>query len=108
MEERKIFVGKTNEIPVGQMKKFRIGPRGALVVNTGAVFKAFYDTCTHQAGPMKIRGGRFQCQWHQATFELATGRALTAPAPEGSVLTEIPLTIEGEDIFTILATNDPD
>lgn len=83
------------------MKKFKLGFRQALIVNLGTRHKAYYDFCTHQGGALKIRDGKFECVRHQATFEIESGKALTGPAPEDSFLGEIPLIIEGDDIFCV-------
>ncbi len=99
MEERKIFVAKVTEIPAGQMKKFKLGFRGALLMNLGTRFKAYYDFCTHQGGALKIKDSQFECVRHFSTFDVETGARLAGQAPEGSALAEIPLVIEGEDIF---------
>ncbi|MBI4133419.1 Rieske 2Fe-2S domain-containing protein [Candidatus Uhrbacteria bacterium] len=101
MEERKVFVGKTTEIPAGGMKKFKLGFRSALVVAVGTRFKAYYDFCTHQGGALKIKDGQFECLRHFSTFDLETGARRAGQAPEGSSLTEIPLVCEGEDIFVM-------
>lgn len=101
MEEQKIFVAKTTEIGPLEMKSFKLGPRPALIVNTGRGFKAYWNFCTHMGGTVKIRDGCFKCQWHGATFDIPTGRALTGPAPEGSGLSELPVMVEGDDVFVI-------
>ena len=99
MEERKISVGKASEIGPNQMKRFKLGFRNALVVNTGNGFKAYYDFCTHQGGQLKVEGGEFRCIRHFSTFKLENGERLAGQAPEGSKLGEIPLAIEGDEIF---------
>lgn len=83
------------------MKKFKLGFRGALVVNLGTRFAAYYDFCTHQGGTLKIKDGKFECLRHFSTFTLETGARLAGQAPEGSSLAEIPLILEGEDLFAM-------
>ena len=99
MEERKILVGKINEIAPGQIKRFKMGFRDAILVHTGGTLKAYYDFCTHQGGRLKLEDGCFRCLRHGATFDIVSGARASGEAPEGSFLTEIPLRIEGEDIF---------
>jgi nitrite reductase/ring-hydroxylating ferredoxin subunit len=99
MPEQKIFVCKTSELVVGQIKSFKLGIRKALVVNTGDGFRAYYNFCTHMGGPVKVCGTKFCCQWHHSEFDIKTGARLTGQAPAGSSLPAIPITIEGEDIF---------
>lgn len=99
MAERKISLGKTTEISPGEMKRFKLGFRNALIVNTGAGFKAYYDFCTHQGGQLKIEKNIFCCVRHQATFSVDSGARLSGQAPEGSKLGEIPITTEGDELF---------
>lgn len=74
------------------------GKKAVLLYNDGEV-RAFESKCTHKGGPLKFKGGRFVCQYHGATFDPLTGKALTRPAPEGSSLTEIILTIKDGGIY---------
>ena len=106
MEERKILVAKTTEVAPDQMKRFKLGFRNALVVNSGGAFKAYYEFCTHQGGQLKMVNGQFQCLRHFSTFNLNTGERLAGEAPEGSKLGEIPLEIRGEEIFATWIIND--
>lgn len=101
MAERKIFICKTTELGSGQMKKFKLGFRQALIVNLGTRFKAYYDFCTHQGGALKIKDGHFECLRHFSTFDIESGERTAGQAPEGSKLGEIPLIVEGDDIFCI-------
>ncbi len=106
MEKRnKIVVSDTNLITTREDLKIKKvinfeyqGKRSILVYNEGNM-KAFENICTHRGGPTELKGGVFVCQWHGATFDPLTGKALSKPAPSNSQLPEIKLRIEGDKIF---------
>lgn len=95
------MVCKVSELATGRMKSFQLGPRKALVVNTGDGFKAYYNFCTHMGGPLKVCGEKFCCLWHHSEFDIKTGARLTGQAPPGTALATLPIVIEGEDIFVL-------
>ncbi len=58
------------------------GKKVMLVLSDGEL-RAVGGSCTHYGGPLAegfCEGGRVHCPWHHATFDLATGRAVGAPA----------------------------
>lgn len=76
------------------------GPGGkpGIILKVGKEYRGFMNVCTHMGGPTlpveREGGGILKCQWHGAEFDL-NGRALTRPAPAGSLLR--PLTLEVKD-----------
>ena len=74
------------------------GKKAILLYNNGEI-KAFQNICTHEGGPTKLVGKKLVCQWHGANFDPLTGAALKRPAPVGSHLTSIPLTIKEGKIY---------
>lgn len=101
MEERKIFVGKIEEAAPGKIKRFKLGFRNAILVHTDTGPKAYYDFCTHQGGQLKLDDNCLRCLRHGAMFEVGSGARRAGEAPEGSFLAEIPLLIEGQDLFAL-------
>ena len=94
-----------NEIPKNSFQTFS-GPGGkeGILLNLGGKFKAFVNSCPHMAGPVELERCEgdacvLKCQWHGATFDPETGKALTAPAPEGSGLRELNVIIEDDKIY---------
>ena len=70
-------------IPANGLLSARIGDQDAVLVRGGETFRAIGARCTHLGAPMVdglIVGGELRCPWHHACFDLATGRALKAPA----------------------------
>ena len=56
-----------------------------VIMDTGGKFHAMSDMCSHAEISISegfIEGGRIECWAHGATFDLATGRALTLPATD--------------------------
>jgi len=97
-----LTLAKTSEVPPGTAKKFDFYGRPALLVNVGGEFKAYLDVCLHRGGPMVLEGGNIlRCEWHNATWDAATGKALTQPAPEGSSLIPVFIRVVGDTILTI-------
>ena len=60
-----------------------IGRRWVAVFNVDGEYYAIEDLCTHDDGPLaegELHGYVIECPRHGATFDLQTGKALTAPA----------------------------
>ncbi|HET7111361.1 MAG TPA: Rieske 2Fe-2S domain-containing protein, partial [Gemmatimonadales bacterium] len=54
-----------------------------LIARQGGQVYAIGATCTHYGGPLAeglLGDGMVHCPWHHACFDLATGRAVGAPA----------------------------
>ena len=57
--------------------------KAVVVVQTGDGPRAVGGTCTHYGGPLGhgfCAVGEIRCPWHHASFDLATGEAVGAPA----------------------------
>ena len=57
--------------------------KAVVVVQTGDGPRAVGGTCTHYGGPLGdgfCAAGEIRCPWHHASFDLATGEAVGAPA----------------------------
>lgn len=101
----KIVVDDTNLITtVDMLKEYNAmdfdlrGKRCILLYNNGEI-RAFQNICTHKSGPNQLQGEKLVCQWHGATFDPLTGKALSRPAPDGSELPAISLKIEDGKIY---------
>ncbi|MDB5441548.1 MAG: pyridine nucleotide-disulfide oxidoreductase [Caulobacteraceae bacterium] len=70
-------------IPQGGVLPGQVEGASALLFRDGDHVFAVGGACTHYGGPLAeglIEGGRVHCPWHQACFDLRSGRALAAPA----------------------------
>jgi 3-phenylpropionate/trans-cinnamate dioxygenase ferredoxin component len=81
-------VAPLDEFPPGSTKLVVAGPGVAVgVYNCGGSLYAIEDRCSHDDGPLcegewEESSCRVVCPRHGATFDLATGNALTLPAYE--------------------------
>jgi 3-phenylpropionate/trans-cinnamate dioxygenase ferredoxin subunit len=80
-----VEVCRAEELPPGAMKLVRAEPYSIGVYNCGGALYALEDRCSHDDGPLcegTWDGERCVavCPRHGATFDIATGRALTLPA----------------------------
>ena len=83
-------------IPDGGLLAGRIGDRKGLLVRTGDTVRAIGGTCSHLGAPLAqglVVAGEIRCPWHHACFDIATGRALKAPAFDP--LPTWPVAVEG-------------
>ena len=81
-----VTVAKTADIAPGGAKTVDVKGTPVAVFNVGGTYYAIEDTCTHVGGPLSegaVEGKAVSCPWHGAQFDLATGQALTPPAPIG-------------------------
>ena len=79
----KIFVCKTTQISVGQMKKISVDGKDIVVANIGGDYFAINDTCTHAGASLsegKIEDSTIICDWHGAQFDYKNGKLIKFPA----------------------------
>ena len=79
----KIFVCKTTQISVGQMKKISVDGKDIVVANIGGNYFAINDTCTHAGASLaegKIEDSTITCDWHGAQFDCKNGKLIKFPA----------------------------
>ena len=79
-------VAPADEFPPGSFKLVPVGPADFVgVYNCGGTLYAIEDRCSHDDGPL-CEGDwdeatcRVVCPRHGATFDLATGNAMSLPA----------------------------
>ena len=65
------------------------------VYRSGDRIRAAANVCLHFGGPLDCTDGRLVCQWHGATFDIASGDRLDGPAPKGSRLMFLSTRVEG-------------
>ncbi len=87
-------VCRETEIPVGEMKRFKVGGEGVLIYHLEDGFYATQSTCTHTFGPLRlgklVDGCKIQCPIHAAQFDVRTGEVVRwANFPPGIQLLNI-------------------
>ena len=80
-----VVVAPLADLPPGSMKIVVAGPLEIGVYNCGGEFLALEDRCSHDDGPLALGVWDDEdcvviCPRHGASFDLASGRALTLPA----------------------------
>jgi nitrite reductase/ring-hydroxylating ferredoxin subunit len=79
-----VTVGKTNEIPAGNLMAFDVRGTPVAVANVGGTYYAFDDTCTHEQCSLAegdLAGATVTCMCHGAQYDVRTGEVLAPPAP---------------------------
>ncbi|MBZ0279699.1 MAG: non-heme iron oxygenase ferredoxin subunit [Anaerolineae bacterium] len=92
-----ITVATTSEIPLGERIVVEIGRRWIAIFNVDGQYYAIEDRCTHDDGPLaegELHDCIIECPRHGATFDIRTGKVLSAPA-----LVDVPA-------FTVRVNND--
>lgn len=113
MIRRTVPVCRTTDLPPGKALSFRYGISNGIAYNDNGTIKAYVNRCTHMGGTVElVKGSRaadngcngciFRCVRHHAEFDPTTGMRTAGEAPEGSGLTPITLTIEGDQVTALL------
>lgn len=67
-----------DEEPLG----VKIGDTPVVLIRVGDDIHALHDECTHEVAPLSdgfVEDGCIECTLHQGTFDLASGKAMSAP-----------------------------
>lgn len=95
-----LTVATTDELqPGGEPIVVEIGRRWVAVYNVDGQYYAIEDVCTHDGGPLaegELSGHVVACPRHGATFDVRTGKVLSAPAFENVATYEV--RVEGDKI----------
>ncbi len=88
------------EVVEGGRYPFYIEDTDVLIVKAEGNIYAIVDCCSHQDFPLahgKVTGCRIKCKAHGAEFDLASGKALTAPA--FAPIKTFPVTIKEGNVY---------
>ena len=94
-----IEVAKTDEIPAGTMKGFKIEGKEILVVNYEGKYYAIGKKCTHMGGDLskgKLEGKIVTCPRHGSQFDVTTGKFVRGPTKSNEPSYEVQ--VEGQSI----------
>jgi 3-phenylpropionate/trans-cinnamate dioxygenase ferredoxin subunit len=91
------------EIPAGTAKEVAVGGRALALFNVGGTYYALDALCSHRNAPLaqgECEGNEVICPYHGASFDLATGAALSPPATRGVAAYKVQ--VLGDDILVDL------
>ncbi len=93
------------ELATGEMRRVdRDGGAPVALFNVDGVVYATDDVCTHGQSSLTdegtLEGNVIECGWHRGTFDVRSGRALTAPCQEP--LRSYPVEIRDGEIIILL------
>ncbi len=84
--EEFVTVGKSDEIPEGEVRAFQVGAQLVAVSRVGGELLAFGDICTHRQCNLsaggEIDGTVIECECHGSQFDMRTGEVVQGPAEE--------------------------
>ncbi len=91
-------VCKTTDIPDPGKQLLEINDRVVVLLHVGGEFFCIDDVCTHDGGPLgegALVDHTIACPRHFAQFDIRTGKAVTMPATEDTVVHEVRV-LEGQ------------
>lgn len=71
-----VRIARTEEVPSGQTRFFRIAGQPVLVANVGGEFFATYGLCPHRGNPLEgatLIDSLLDCPWHHFQYDVRTG-----------------------------------
>ena len=95
-----VKVADVSEIAAVSKTYFEVEERLVVLFRVNDEFFCIDDVCTHDGGPLgegQFDGIAIACPRHGAKFDIRTGKALTMPATEATVVHQVK--IEGESLF---------
>ena len=104
-----VSVAKVSQLPEGGKLLVCLDERMLVLVRISGEYFCIDDVCTHDGGPLGEGGldpqqHSLACPRHGAKFDIRTGRPLSMPATEATVVHEI--RVSGDDIQVKLRDND--
>jgi nitrite reductase/ring-hydroxylating ferredoxin subunit len=78
-----VNVATVGEVPPGQAKQVTVSGKTLALFNVNGTFYVIDDDCPHSGGPLSeglLQGHEVTCPWHEARFDVTTGKHLCPPA----------------------------
>jgi nitrite reductase/ring-hydroxylating ferredoxin subunit len=102
-----VEVCAADDIWIGEMECFDVGPQEVLLLNVEGELQAFDGICPHQSVPLvegRFDGKVLTCRAHEWSFDACTGHSLN---PKGECLQRFPLrVVDGKVFVAITPRND--
>ncbi len=98
-----IRLARTEEIPEGEGREFKVGQRYVAIFRSEGQFYALEDMCPHAGAPLNngpVYSGMVSCLWHGWRFSLRDGVCVNLP--KAPAVATFPVTIRGEDLYVTL------
>ena len=95
-----VKVAKVTDIPDPGKQMLELDDALVVLFHVNGRFYCIDDVCTHDGGPLgegELCGHEIACPRHGAKFDVCTGKALTMPATEATVVHEV--RVEGDDVY---------
>jgi 3-phenylpropionate/trans-cinnamate dioxygenase ferredoxin subunit len=95
-----IEVCRVTDIPDPGKQTLAIDDRLVVLLHVGGEFFCIDDVCTHDGGPLgegPLDDHTIACPRHGAKFDIRTGKALTMPATEDTVVHDVK--VENGSVF---------
>ncbi len=94
-----VKVAKVSDIEDKSGLCVEVGDKRIAIFNLTGEFHAIDDECSHAGGPLSegvIEGEEVECPWHDARFNIKTGKACCEPAEDA--VARYSVRIRGDDI----------
>ena len=94
-----VVVARLADLPEGSTRQVEVDGAPVCLYNVGGQVCATQDSCTHAHASLAdgwLEDGVIECPLHQATFDVRTGKVLSAPATED--LRVYAVDVDGGDI----------
>lgn len=88
------------EVPDPGRRLIEVDDRMVVLFHIGGKFYCIDDVCTHDGGPLaegRLAGHEIACPRHGARFDVRSGKAMSMPATEDTVVHEVK--VEGHDVW---------
>lgn len=95
-----VAVAKVAEVPDPGRVVLEVDERLIVLLHVAGEFFAIDDVCTHDDGPLSegtLEDHTIACPRHGAKFDIRTGRALSMPATQPTVVHDV--RVEGGQVF---------
>ena len=89
------------EVPAQGSKLVSFFGRDVHVFRRADSIVAVANTCLHFGGPLVCKGDKLVCEWHGASFDLATGKRVSGPAPKTSKLMQLSTSVENGKLYYV-------
>jgi nitrite reductase/ring-hydroxylating ferredoxin subunit len=85
-----VELAPVEDIPEKGVKKVDFFGREVLLTKTDGKPRAIMNCCMHLGGPLEQDGDKLVCAWHQAEWDLSSGKMITGPGRPDARLMILP------------------